>query len=156
MDRTPDTTAPTAATAAGPTTTGPTTTRSPAAARRHSSRDRGTVVLGGLLDQTEQVTQEKVPLLGDIPVIGALFSSEQRQKDNTNLMIFIRPVIVGSADAARSITQPELERMIQQQRLSNGGAPGLLDDVLNRMPAAPAVPLAQPASPPEAATDGGR
>ena len=115
------------------------------------------VVLGGLLDQTEQVTQEKVPLLGDIPVIGALFSSEQRQKDNTNLMIFIRPVIVGSADAARSITQPELERMIQQQRLSNGGAPSMLDDVLSRMPPAPAAPLAQPASPPAApATDGGR
>jgi branched-chain amino acid transport system permease protein len=52
MDRTPDTTAPTAATAAGPTTTGPTTTRSPAAARRHPSRDRGTVVLGGLLALT--------------------------------------------------------------------------------------------------------
>jgi general secretion pathway protein D len=98
------------------------------------------VVLGGLLDQTEQVTQEKVPFLGDIPWIGALFSSEQRQKDNTNLMIFIRPVIVGSADAARSISQPELERMIQQQRLNNDGAPSVLDDVLSRMPSTPALP----------------
>ena len=111
------------------------------------------VVLGGLLDQNEQVTQQKVPLLGDIPWIGALFSSEQRQKDNTNLMIFIRPVIVGSADAARSISQPELERMIQQQRLSNGGAPSMLDDVLSRMPAVPAAPVAPPAAP---VTDGGR
>ena len=110
------------------------------------------VVLGGLLDQNEQVTNEKVPILGDIPFIGALFSSEQTQKDSTNLMIFIRPVIVGSADAARSITQPELDRMIQQQRLSNGAAPSMLDGVLERMPAAPALP------PPPAATltDGGR
>jgi general secretion pathway protein D len=109
-------------------------------------------VLGGLLDQNEQVTNEKVPILGDIPFIGALFSSEQTQKDSTNLMIFIRPVIVGSADAARSITQPELDRMIQQQRLSNGAAPSMLDGVLERMPAAPALP------PPPAATltDGGR
>lgn len=115
------------------------------------------VVLGGLLDQNEQVTQEKVPLLGDLPVIGALFSSEQRQKDNTNLMIFIRPVIVGSADAARSITQPELERMIQQQRLSNGGAPSMLDEVLSRLPPAPAAPPARPPAPSAApATDGGR
>jgi general secretion pathway protein D len=110
------------------------------------------VVLGGLLDQNEQVTNEKVPILGDIPFIGALFSSEQTQKDNTNLMIFIRPVIVGSADAARSITQPELDRMIQQQRLSNGGAPSMLDGVLERMPSAPSV-----SRPPAASlTDGGR
>ena len=110
------------------------------------------VVLGGLLDQNEQVTNEKVPILGDIPFIGALFSSEQTQKDNTNLMIFIRPVIVGSADAARSITQPELDRMIQQQRLSNGGAPSMLDGVLERMPPAPSL-----SRPPAASlTDGGR
>jgi len=110
------------------------------------------VVLGGLLDQNEQVTNEKVPILGDIPFIGALFSSEQTQKDNTNLMIFIRPVIVGSADAARSITQPELDRMIQQQRLSNGGAPSMLDGVLERMPSAPSL-----SRPPAASlTDGGR
>ena len=105
------------------------------------------VVLGGLLDQKEQVTQEKVPLLGDIPFIGGLFSSEQTQKDDTNLMIFIRPVIVGSPDAARSITQPELDRMIQQQRLNNGGAPSMLDDVLGRMPPAPAVPAAPVTAP---------
>ena len=110
------------------------------------------VVLGGLLDQNEQVTNEKVPILGDIPFIGALFSSEQTQKDNTNLMIFIRPVIVGSADAARSITQPELDRMIQQQRMSNGGAPSMLDGVLERMPSAPSL-----SRPPAASlTDGGR
>jgi general secretion pathway protein D len=109
------------------------------------------VVLGGLLDQNEQVTQEKVPILGDIPFIGALFSSEQTQKDNTNLMIFIRPVIVGSVDAARSITQPELDRMIEQQRLNSGGAPSMLDDVLGRMPAAPAL-----SAPPQAAATDGR
>ncbi len=110
------------------------------------------VVLGGLLDQNEQVTNEKVPILGDIPFIGALFSSEQTQKDNTNLMIFIRPMIVGSADAARSITQPELDRMIQQQRLSNGGAPSMLDGVLERMPSAPSL-----SRPPAASlTDGDR
>lgn len=99
------------------------------------------VVLGGLLDQNESVTTEKVPLLGDIPVVGGLFSSENRERSNTNLMIFIRPVIVGSLDAARSITQPELQRMLQQQREQQGnGEPSLLDNVLGRMPPAPALP----------------
>lgn len=98
------------------------------------------VVLGGLLDQNERVTTEKVPLLGDIPVVGSLFSSEQRQRENTNLMIFIRPVIVGSADAARSITQPELDRMLKQHRQATDGQPGVLDDVLRRMPPVPALP----------------
>jgi len=99
------------------------------------------VVLGGLLDQNESITTEKVPVLGDIPVVGGLFSSENRERSNTNLMIFIRPVIVGSLDAARSITQPELQRMLQQQReQQDNGEPGLLDNVLGRMPPAPPLP----------------
>lgn len=99
------------------------------------------VVLGGLLDRNESITTDKVPLLGDLPVVGGLFSSETRQRSNTNLMIFIRPVIVGSPDAARSITQPDLQRMLQRQREQQGnGEPGLLDNVLGRMPPAPALP----------------
>jgi len=113
------------------------------------------VVLGGLLDQNESVTTEKVPLLGDIPVVGGLFSSENRTRSNTNLMIFIRPVIVGSPDAARSITQPELQRMLQQQRnLQDAGEPSLLDNVLGRMPPAPA--MTAPGAPAPSADGGGR
>ena len=91
-----------------------------------------------------------MPLLGDIPLVGGLFQSESRERQNTNLMIFIRPVIVGSKDAARAITQPELERMILQQRLANAGAAGSLEDVIARMPPAPAQAQAALPAPVEA------
>ena len=54
----------------------------------------GTVVLGGIYEQTERVTIIKVPLLGDIPVIGNLFRNRQRVNDRTELMIFITPRVV--------------------------------------------------------------
>jgi type IV pilus assembly protein PilQ len=54
----------------------------------------GTVVLGGIYEQTERVTTTKVPLLGDIPVIGWLFKNTARVNDRTELMIFITPRVV--------------------------------------------------------------
>jgi type IV pilus assembly protein PilQ len=54
----------------------------------------GTVVLGGIYEQVERSTVTKVPLLGDIPVLGALFKNRQRINDRTELMIFITPRVV--------------------------------------------------------------
>lgn len=59
--------------------------------------DREIVALGGLLDDNEQRTIEKVPFLGDIPVIGELFKSRGRSRVKTNLMVFIRPTILRNA-----------------------------------------------------------
>ncbi|WP_246128500.1 type II secretion system secretin GspD [Pleionea sediminis] len=56
--------------------------------------DGGMVVLGGLIDEDIQESQEKVPILGDIPLIGSLFSSNQTRKTKRNLMVFIRPKIL--------------------------------------------------------------
>lgn len=56
--------------------------------------DREIVVLGGLLDDNERRTIEKVPLLGDIPVLGELFKSRGKSHVKTNLMVFIRPTIL--------------------------------------------------------------
>ncbi|GAA5192996.1 type II secretion system secretin GspD [Ferrimonas gelatinilytica] len=53
-----------------------------------------TVVLGGLLNEDVQESVSKVPLLGDIPVIGHLFSSTSSRKSKRNLMIFIKPTII--------------------------------------------------------------
>lgn len=60
----------------------------------------GTVVLGGIYEQTERVTVTKVPLLGDIPVLGTLFKNRQRVNDRTELMIFITPRVVSERVAA--------------------------------------------------------
>ena len=99
-----------------------------------------TVVLGGLLDISERTTVDKVPVLGDLWIVGGLFTSTSVEQTKTNLMVFIRPIIVGDPAAARSITKPELDRMLAAQRAANGGVPGSLEGVINTMPAVPTVP----------------
>ncbi|GEM_PF-87503 len=64
-----------------------------------SMRPAETLVLGGLLQQQDTRSLQKLPLLGDLPVIGALFRSEQFQRDETDLVIFITPLLVDSNDA---------------------------------------------------------
>jgi type IV pilus assembly protein PilQ len=60
----------------------------------------GTVVLGGIYEQTERTTVTKVPLLGDVPVLGWLFRNRTRVNDRTELMIFITPRVVSERVAA--------------------------------------------------------
>ncbi|GAB4217016.1 MAG: type II secretion system secretin GspD [Rhodoferax sp.] len=62
--------------------------------------DGSIVVLGGLLQDEFSGNQEKVPGLGDIPLLGNLFKSESRARKKTNLMVFLRPVVVRSAKDA--------------------------------------------------------
>ncbi|MDP3550310.1 MAG: type II secretion system secretin GspD [Novosphingobium sp.] len=59
--------------------------------------DREIVALGGLLDDNEQRTLQKVPFLGDLPIIGEVFKSRARSRVKTNLMVFIRPTILRNA-----------------------------------------------------------
>lgn len=78
--------------------------------------DNGAIVaLGGLLDQSERDTVHKVPLLGDIPVVGALFRSSARANARTNLMVFIRPTVIENAEDARRATAPRYDYMRQAQ-----------------------------------------
>jgi general secretion pathway protein D len=62
------------------------------------------VVLGGLIQDDQNATIDKVPLLGDIPYLGALFKYESRNRKRTNLMIFLRPVILKDERAAAALT----------------------------------------------------
>ena len=62
------------------------------------------VVLGGLIQDDQQASLDKVPLLGDIPWIGALFKYESRNRKRTNLMVFLRPVVLKDDRAAASLT----------------------------------------------------
>jgi type IV pilus assembly protein PilQ len=61
----------------------------------------GTVVIGGIFTQTESNTVNKVPLLGDIPVLGVLFQNKVRSVQKTELLIFITPKIVTDRAAVR-------------------------------------------------------
>jgi len=61
----------------------------------------GTVVLGGIYQQSETTDVSKVPLMGDLPVVGNLFKSTARSTSKTELLIFITPKIV--ADRAAGV-----------------------------------------------------
>jgi general secretion pathway protein D len=67
------------------------------------------VVLGGLIQDDQQASIDKVPLLGDIPYLGALFKYETRNRKRTNLMVFLRPVVLKDEKAAASITADRYE-----------------------------------------------
>jgi type IV pilus assembly protein PilQ len=64
----------------------------------------GTVVLGGIYQQTERTTVTKIPFLGDIPVVGNLFKDQFKQNNRTELLIFITPRVISEkvTQAARS------------------------------------------------------
>lgn len=66
--------------------------------------DGAIVVLGGLLQDEYSGSQEKVPGLGDIPLFGNLFKAETRSRRKTNLMVFLRPVVVRDATATESLS----------------------------------------------------
>ncbi|AXA93755.1 type IV pilus secretin PilQ [Massilia sp. YMA4] len=61
----------------------------------------GTVVLGGIYQQTERNTVSKVPLLGDVPVVGHLFRNTSRTSEKTELLVFITPKVVAERLSAR-------------------------------------------------------
>lgn len=62
------------------------------------------IVLGGLMQDNYQAGNNKVPLLGDIPWIGQLFRSEGKQRSKTNLMVFLRPVILSDQATTQAVT----------------------------------------------------
>ena len=62
----------------------------------------GTVILGGIFEQTENKSVNKVPVLGDMPLVGWLFRNESKTEDKTELLIFITPRIVTERVAGRN------------------------------------------------------
>jgi general secretion pathway protein D len=73
--------------------------------------DGSIVVLGGLVQDSVTSSVEKVPLLGDIPVLGHLFRYETRKQQKTNLMVFLRPFVVRDENAARSLAVDRYDQM---------------------------------------------
>jgi general secretion pathway protein D len=78
--------------------------------------DGAIVVLGGLLQDDTNNNQEKVPGLGNMPFFGNLFKSESRRRNKTNLMVFLRPVVVRDGAATEALSRGRYEQMrIDQQ-----------------------------------------
>ena len=78
--------------------------------------DGAIVVLGGLLQDEYSGNQEKVPVLGDVPFFGNLFKSEARSRKKTNLMVFLRPVIVRDASSTESLSMDRYDQMRAAQQ----------------------------------------
>jgi len=87
-------------------------------------------VAGGLLDQNDRLSIDKVPGLGDIPVVGNLFKSTSRQRGRTNLMVFIRPTIIRTPGDAQQVSADRWGYMRGEQIRSQPGVEPSLDEML--------------------------
>jgi general secretion pathway protein D len=96
--------------------------------------DGGIVVLGGLLQDDFGNSQERVPGLGDVPLFGNLFRADSRSRKKTNLMVFLRPVVVrdGAATENLSLSRYEQMRSVQMdvQPTAGTGMPAIGSPVL--------------------------
>ena len=96
--------------------------------------DGGIVVLGGLLQDDFGNSQERVPGLGDVPLFGNLFRADSRSRKKTNLMVFLRPVVVrdGAATESLSLSRYEQMRSVQMdvQPTAGTGMPAIGSPVL--------------------------
>jgi general secretion pathway protein D len=120
--------------------------------------DNDIVVLGGLIQDTYGRSEEKVPVLGDIPVLGSLFRYQTRNRTKTNLMVFLQPRILRSEEETRDLSASRYDYVIGEQmktgdnaKLMQGEqAPPVLPpyDVRSPAPARPA-PVVPPQTQPE-------
>jgi len=90
--------------------------------------DGGILILGGLMEETVTDTISKVPLLGDIPLLGKLFTSEGTSLDKQNLMVFLRPSILRDDKDAAYVTNEKYSYLRSLQLQTDDDGYGLLDD----------------------------
>ncbi|CAN0509186.1 unnamed protein product, partial [Scytosiphon promiscuus] len=69
------------------------------------AEDGQTIVLGGLIQDDINESESKVPLLGDIPLLGNLFKSRSKSTAKTNLLVFLRPTVIRTVEDAGAVTQ---------------------------------------------------
>ncbi|HWC46084.1 MAG TPA: type II secretion system protein GspD, partial [Casimicrobiaceae bacterium] len=106
------------------------------------------VVLGGLIGDNYSASNSKVPLLGDIPWIGQLFRSENKNRQKDNLMIFLRPVIVRDLEDSTAIAENRYDLMRDQQLGYQTDNRLIRDKNVPQLPAVPPGPAegARPSS----------
>jgi general secretion pathway protein D len=112
--------------------------------------DGGIVVLGGLIQQSHSKSDQKVPVLGSIPLLGNLFKTRKAEGTKNNLMIFIRPKILRDGAQAAIQTDSKYNYMRDQQKIYNKGefdVPILPPSVKKPLlPPAPPIPPPGPAA----------
>ncbi|HEY2273931.1 MAG TPA: type II secretion system secretin GspD [Steroidobacteraceae bacterium] len=113
--------------------------------------DGGIVVLGGLTEDNTTKGENRVPFLGNIPIIGYLFKTRNEQSTKNNLMIFLRPKILRDAAQAAFETDLKYNYMLEQERqIDKMGRealpmlPGVPRGALPPLPAGGSAPAARP------------
>ncbi|HWA37962.1 MAG TPA: type II secretion system secretin GspD [Burkholderiales bacterium] len=96
------------------------------------------VALGGLVQDGTDTAVEKVPVLGDIPGLGLLFRYETRKQTKTNLMVFLRPIVLREGAAAAAFTSERYRQMQTEQEATRAEPHPVLPDM--EPPVLPAVP----------------
>ncbi len=82
-------------------------------------RDHDTIILGGLIDDSKSSTHAGVPVLKDIPVLGALFRSSSSDNTHTELVVLIRPTVLPTPDVAAMAAKSEQEKMPDVRRAAH-------------------------------------
>jgi general secretion pathway protein D len=114
--------------------------------------DGGIIVLGGLMSDTVTESEDRVPGLGAIPIIGNLFKSRSGSHQKKNLLVFIRPKIMRDADATESVSESKYNEVRQTERNLNGGKITLLPGAQPLVPPIP-IGIALPPAPPASETN---
>jgi general secretion pathway protein D len=110
--------------------------------------DGGIIVLGGLMSDTVTESEDRVPGLGAIPLLGNLFKSRSGSRQKKNLLVFIRPKIMRDAQVTESTSEAKYDEVRQDQRTLHNGHITLLPG--EKQPLVPAMPPGSglPAPPP--------
>jgi general secretion pathway protein D len=110
--------------------------------------DGGVIVLGGLMSDTVLESEDRVPGLGAIPLLGNLFKSRAGSRQKKNLLVFIRPHILRDADATELTSETQYNDVRQQQKTLNKGhitlLPGQKQPLVPPMPPGAGLPAPPP------------
>ena len=104
--------------------------------------DKQIVVIGGLIQDTVNDGVQKVPVLGDIPILGALFRYKTRSHTKTNLMIFLRPTLVRNSEDSGAYTGERYDYILGEQEKARPVHDVVLPDVPSpTLPPRPALTI---------------
>jgi general secretion pathway protein D len=97
--------------------------------------DGSIVAIGGLIQESVSDGENKVPLLGDVPVLGWLFKYQQKQRKKTNLMVFLKPTILRDDGSARGLASDRYDYVIGDRQRQDGKLPLNAADAYQSSPA---------------------
>jgi general secretion pathway protein D len=128
------------------------------ASTRVGVKDGNTVVIGGLMEDRKIANLQKVPILGDIPLVGLLFQNNHVDKSKTELLIFMTPHVAQMPDLLKPMSADEVKGLKTTpgavnpgvfdehiRGLQRGGAPNNPGNLIPSNPAQPRMPATQPA-----------